>query len=158
MRSTMQPDSGKSGGFFRKVMHIVRGTSATEADAPPDPDSLTAREALQEVMARKRRNDAIRQQEFAQLRQLRQRSQAIGQVHEAGAEREAEVLSSLLGQETRSTATLQKIDEIEAQMSGQWWRQPPAAVQTSPCLLPAPPLHDPPSVNTEPSASGVLAL
>ncbi|MDH1675602.1 hypothetical protein N5I10_14585, partial [Comamonas aquatica] len=116
----MQPDSGKSGGFFRKVMHIVRGTSATEADAPPDPDSLTAREALQEVMARKRRNDAIRQQEFAQLRQLRQRNQAIGQVHDAAAEREAEVLSSLLGQETRSTATLQKIDEIEAQMSGQW--------------------------------------
>ena len=127
MRSTMQPDSGKSGGFFRKVMHIVRGTSATEADAPPDPDSLTAREALQEVMARKRRNDAIRQQEFALLRQLRQRNQAIGQVHDAAAEREAEVLSSLLGQETRSTATLQKIDEIEAQMSGQWWRQPPAA-------------------------------
>ena len=90
MRSTMQPDSGKSGGFFRKVMHIVRGTSATEADAPPDPDSLTAREALQEVMARKRRNDAIRQQEFAQLRQLRQRNQAIGQVHNAAAEREAE--------------------------------------------------------------------
>ena len=77
MRSTMQPDSGKSGGFFRKVMHIVRGTSATEADAPPDPDSLTAREALQEVMARKRRNDAIRQQEFAQLRQLRRHPHAF---------------------------------------------------------------------------------
>lgn len=126
MRSTMQPDSGKSGGFFRKVMHIVRGSSATEADVAPDPDSLTAREALQEVMARKRRNDAIRQQEFAQLRQLRQRNQAIDQASDAAAGREAEVLSSLLGQETRSTATLQKIDEIEAQMSGQWWRQPSA--------------------------------
>lgn len=132
MRSTMQPDSGKSGGFFRKVMHIVRGASATEADAPPDPDSLTAREALQEVMARKRRNDAIRQQEFAQLRQLRQRNQAIGQANDAPAGREVEVLSSLLGQETRSTATLQKIDEIEAQMSGQWWRQPPVAGTAAP--------------------------
>lgn len=43
-------------------------------------------EALQEVMARKRRNDAIRQQEFALLRQLRQRNQAIGQVHDAAAQ------------------------------------------------------------------------
>ncbi len=34
-----------------------------------------------------------------------------------------DALSSLLGQETRSTETLQKIDAIEAQMSGQWAAQ-----------------------------------
>ena len=30
--------------------------------------------------------------------------------------------------------------------------------QTSPCLLPVPPLHEPPSVSTAPSCSGVLEL
>jgi hypothetical protein len=36
--------------------------------------------------------------------------------------------------------------------------QPVAALQRSPCLLPRPPLHEPPSVNTEPSCVSVLAL
>ena len=37
-------------------------------------------------------------------------------------------------------------------------RQPAASVHTSPCLLPTPPAHEPPSVSTLPSASTVLAL
>ena len=120
----MQPDSGKSGGFLNKVMHLVRGSAATTGAAgTADPDSLSAREVLQEAMVRKRRNEAIRQKEFAQLRLLRQRHET--DVHTVAAQTHPEdALSSLLGQETRSTSTLQKIDAIEAQMSGQWWRSP----------------------------------
>lgn len=122
----MHPDSEKSGGFFNKVMHLVRGHAGTAATTPADPDSLSAREVLQESVVRKRRNEAIRQQEFAQLRLLRQRSDVGASTPQALPANDG-VLSSLLGQETRSTQTLQKIDAIEAQMSGQWWRQPAQA-------------------------------
>lgn len=124
----MQPDSGKTGGFFNKVMHMVRGVpGASGLEGEPDSDGLSAAQTLQESVERKRRNDAIRQQEFAHLRQLRQRHEAVAQSAGADAAREDGFLPSLLGMETRSSETLQKIDEIEAQMSGQWWRQPSAA-------------------------------
>lgn len=122
----MHPDSGKSGGFFNKVMHMVRGNAAALSASPEDPDSLSAREVLQESMVRKRRNEAIRKHEFAQLRLLRQRNEVGGHANAAHAAQDDD-LSSLLGQETRSTETLQKIDAIEAQMSGQWWRNPAQA-------------------------------
>lgn len=109
---------------MNKVMHMVRGSTATTSAAgTADPDSLSAREVLQEAMVRKRRNEAIRQKEFAQLRLLRQRHETDVQAVAAQAHSE-DALSSFLGQETRSTSTLQKIDAIEAQMSGQWWRAP----------------------------------
>lgn len=119
----MHPDSEKSGGFFSKVLGMVRGNAdAAAASGAADPDSLSAREVLQEAVGRKRRNEAIRQQEFAQLRLLRQRSEATEGGLTAHSPRE-DALASMLGQETRSTETLQKIDAIEAQMSGQWWQQ-----------------------------------
>lgn len=124
----MHPDSGKSGGFFNKVMNLVRGNAgvAAASGGSPEPDTLSAREVLQEAVVRKRRNEAIRQHEFAQLRLLRERSE-MGAGLLQGPNAQDEGLPSLLGQETRSTETLQKIDAIEAQMSGQWWRQPAAA-------------------------------
>ena len=101
---------------------MVRGNPVASASSS-DPDSLSAREVLQESMVRKRRNEAIRLHEFAQLRLLRQRNEVGGQASASQAAKD-DALSSLLGQETRSTETLQKIDAIEAQMSGQWWRNP----------------------------------
>ena len=116
-------DSAKSSSLLSKVMHMVRGAPVASPSALADPDTPSGREALQEAVVRRRRNDAIRQQEFAQLRLLRQRqAQGDSLAQEGGAA--SELLSSLLGQETRSSETLQKIDAIEAQMSGQWWRQP----------------------------------
>lgn len=132
----MHPDSEKSGGFFNKVKLLVRGTAnAAAAPRSADPDSLSAREALQEAVVRKRRNEAIRQQEFAQLRLLRQRNDA-GHARPQALSAAQGPLSSLLGQETRSTETLQKIDAIEAQMSGQWWRQPASVASKAGLPLP----------------------
>lgn len=108
------------------MMHLVRGNASAASPSAGDSDSLSARQVLQASMARKRRNDAIRQQEFAQLRLLRQRHAAQGPSSKPSSPKD-EPLSSMLGHETRSTATLQKIDAIEAQMSGQWWRNAPTA-------------------------------
>ncbi len=104
------------------MMHLMR--SKAGADTPADADHLGALESSQEVRERRRRNEAIRRQEFAQLRALRQ-SGAEGAAL-APAHQRDEVLQSVLGQETRTAETLQKIDAIEAQMSDQWWRQRPA--------------------------------
>ena len=64
----MHPDSSKSGGFFSKVMHLMRSKAGT--DIPSDADHLGVLETSQEVRERRRRNEAIRRQEFAQLRAL----------------------------------------------------------------------------------------
>lgn len=134
----MHNDSGRSNGFLSKVMHMVRGASPVPAGASAtDADSLNNREALQEVVERKRRNDAIRQQEFAQLRQLRQRNVMAGQGAKAAVTQDAVFLPSLIGQDTRSVQTLQKIDEIEAQMSSQWWRHGSEAPQAEAKPLPS---------------------
>lgn len=134
----MHNDSGRSNGFLSKVMHMVRGASPVPAGASAtDTDSLNNREALQEVVERKRRNDAIRQQEFAQLRQLRQRNVMAGQGAKAAVTQDAVFLPSLIGQDTRSVQTLQKIDEIEAQMSSQWWRHGSESPQAEAKPLPS---------------------
>lgn len=119
----MHPDRGKSAGFFNKVMHLVRGHPRPPQPSTAVSDSLSAREVLQESMVRKRRNESIRKHEFSQLRLLRQRNE-VGKQAPAAQSAKDDPLSSLLGQETRSSETLQKIDAIEAQMSGQWWRNP----------------------------------
>lgn len=126
LKKYMHPDSGKSGGFFNKVMHLVRGNATAASESSADLDSLGAGDELKEVRARKHRNEAIRRHEFAQLRLLRKRHEVGGQAPLDGLDKDDELLS-LLGQETRSTETLQKIDAIEAQMSGQWWRNPAQA-------------------------------
>lgn len=134
----MHNDSGRSNGFLSKVMHMVRGAPQAPAGASAsDPESLNNREALQEVVERKRRNDEIRRQEFAQLRQLRQRNVMAGQGAKAALTQDAVFLPSLIGQDTRSVQTLQKIDEIEAQMSSQWWRHGSEAPKAESKALPA---------------------
>lgn len=134
----MHNDSGRSNGFLSKVMHMVRGAPQAPAGASAsDAESLNNREALQEVVERKRRNDEIRRQEFAQLRQLRQRNVMAGQGAKAALTQDAVFLPSLIGQDTRSVQTLQKIDEIEAQMSSQWWRHGSEAPQAESKALPA---------------------
>ncbi len=104
-------------------MHLMRSKAGT--DTPSDADHLGVLETSQEVRERRRRNEAIRRQEFAQLRALRQNG-AEGAALTPAHQRD-EVLQSVLGQETRTAETLQKIDAIEAQMSDQWWRQRPAS-------------------------------
>ena len=72
---------------------MVRGNPVASASSS-DPDSLSAREVLQESMVRKRRNESIRLHEFAQLRLLRQRNEVDGQTSASQAAKD-DALSAL---------------------------------------------------------------
>ncbi|NCN96257.1 MAG: STAS domain-containing protein [Rhodoferax sp.] len=91
-----------------------------------EPDSMLAsdfgKESLKLVIEGKRRDDAIRKREFHQLRKLRQASPTIKSEQAQG----SSVFRSSTGygdsESGGRSSTLKKIDEIEAQMSRQWWK------------------------------------
>ena len=118
----MNQESGKKGGFFSKMLQKVRGSPAGWSADPAADDAQApyTQEALNQMLERKRRDDAIRVQEFAELRQLRSKgSERAGQPVVAPA---SAFLPSALESEGRAATTLQKINDIEAQMAQQWWR------------------------------------
>lgn len=125
----MNQDQGNAGGFFSKVLLKVK--AAPEPAAPPQAppqaftpvvaaDSTDPAPDLQQLQERKRRNDAIRRQEFAALRQLRAATTSDIPVPEHA----AAFLSSVIEAQDLASTTLEKIDAIEAQMSHQWWQRP----------------------------------
>ena len=75
---------------------------------------------LKEMIERRQRNDFVRRREFDMLRKLRRR--------EADGGRDAAATSLVLqrqqqpGKTEGRALTLKKIDEIEEQMSQQWWK------------------------------------
>ncbi|MGJ7582461.1 STAS domain-containing protein [Variovorax sp. RHLX14] len=88
-----------------------------------------SREMLREMLERRQRNDFVRRREFDVLRRMRQR--------EAAGIREPESQSSHADSSTHGRSegralTLRKIDEIEAQMSRQWWKGDPASPEGAP--------------------------
>lgn len=116
----MNQESGKTGGFFSKMLQKVKGSSAKEsADLAASDDGPYSKEALTQMVERKRRDDAIRTQEFAELRQLRHKG---GSGSLPVSVPSSAFLPSALDAENRTASTLQKIDAIEAQMAQQWWR------------------------------------
>lgn len=150
-----------SSRLLAKVAKFVRNPSVhwgdldkietqTGPDWDRDPDPLLEptlaknRQMLKDMIDRKRREDAIRKSEFNQLRQLR---------HQAAlAKPDLSDKSSTLGAATGITdlddraQTIRKIDEIEAQMSKQWWKgQKPAPQAES---VPAPPSDPVPAIST----------
>lgn len=72
----MSKDDSQPGGLFSKVVRFMHhpAAPAKEVDAQPgDPTGLADladTQALRKMLQRKRRNDVVRQREFAQLRQL----------------------------------------------------------------------------------------
>lgn len=115
-------------GLLSKVAKFVRHPTThwrdldkVGADSPLDAEASQAynRQTLKNMIERKRHEDAVRQQEFDQLRQLRR-----------AASRQAPVVPDRLAPQEDSgpidlddrSLTIRKIDEIEAQMSKQWWK------------------------------------
>src|SRR5574344_2652578 len=111
----------KSGGFFSKVMHLVRGKEEGALEGMGDTLGLDSRQELRQTMQRKRRNDAIRLQEFAQLRQVRVQCAQGQPIVPAPAPIQSFLPVEEQENTLKSTQTLRKIDVIEAQMSSQWW-------------------------------------
>ena len=110
-------------GLLSKVAKFVRNptTNWSDLDNPPstDAESGYSKQALKEMIERKRQNDFVRKREFDQLRKLRNRDPSAP-VDAAG--RPSFYQSSIPSNLDERAHTLKKIDEIEAQMSKQWWK------------------------------------
>jgi ABC-type transporter Mla MlaB component len=122
----MAKDESASEGLFSKVVKFVRnpGTNWTDLDSKEsDRENAYTKQALKEMIERKRRNDFVRKREFDMLRKLRRREAMGGVAGVAdGSERPSFFQSSMPSKPDDRAMTLKKIDEIEAQMSMQWWK------------------------------------
>ena len=111
-----------NGGFLSKVAKFVRHPTTSWSDLDTrsaDRESEYSKAALKEMIERKRRNDFVRKREFEMLRKIRSR-EASGESGQGV--RPSFFQSSLPSKPDDRAMTLKKIDEIEAQMSMQWWK------------------------------------
>ena len=124
----MSKDESNSDGLLSKVVRFVRNPTVNwnELDnLEAERESQYSKQMLKEMIERKRRNDFVRKREFDHLRKLRQRDTQGGQRLEDPAVRPSFLDSGVTTPDDRA-GTLKKIDEIEAQMSQQWWRNKPS--------------------------------
>ena len=120
-------------GLLSKVAKFVRNPTTNWSDLDtqvPEAESGYTKQALKEMIERKRQNDFVRKREFDQLRKLRSRDPSA-RVEFAG--RPSFYQSSMPANVGERADTIKKIDDIEAQMSKQWWKgkQGDNAVQAS---------------------------
>jgi ABC-type transporter Mla MlaB component len=117
----------ESGRLFSKVAKFVRNPLKdwSELNATPDStlpaDQAYSREMLKEMIERRQRNDFVRRREFDMLRKLRQR-EAAAHAFEGTVTPSSFNLNSTTEKSEGRALTLKKIDEIEEQMSQQWWK------------------------------------
>ncbi|MES2483384.1 MAG: STAS domain-containing protein [Pseudomonadota bacterium] len=150
----MSNPKGEGGGLFSKVVKFVRNPSTTwsDPDAPSDaPESGYSRQMLKEMIERKRRNDFVRKREFDMLRKL-QRNEALAG-HDPSA-RPSFFQSSMPSRPDDRASTLKKIDEIEAQMSQQWWKTRAPESSSRPGSVPGGPASGPGGLPGGSAASG----
>jgi len=105
--------------------------SASDGESELDHDAGKGRQLLRELMERRRRNDLVRQREFDQLRRMRRMVAAANPPppdddvdSEAGPTGFQDTAYDHNSEER--AVTLKKINEIEEQMSRQWWKTRPA--------------------------------
>ncbi|MBB3177059.1 STAS domain-containing protein [Variovorax sp. Sphag1AA] len=114
----------ETGRLLSKVAKFVRNPlkdwSELDADDSASLENGYSREMLKEMIERRQRNDFVRRREFDMLRKLRQREAAGGR--DAAATPSSFNVSSTSGKSDGRALTLKKIDEIEEQMSQQWWK------------------------------------
>jgi len=110
-----------SPGLLSKMAMFVRNPTKDWSDLErpqAEQDSSFDKQVLKQMIERKRQNDFIRKREFDQLRKLR--SRGVSAV--VGLGRPSVFQNSLATDPDGRAVTLKKIDEIEAQMSKQWWK------------------------------------
>lgn len=118
----------EGGRLLSKVAKFVRNplkdwseldAADRSASASPVDSSGYSREALKEMIERRQRNDFVRRREFEVLRKMRKR-EAAG--IRDGANAPSTFHLNDAGKTDGRALTLKKIDEIEEQMSQQWWK------------------------------------
>jgi ABC-type transporter Mla MlaB component len=131
----MAKDDTTTGGIFGKMVRFVRNP-ATEWSSIDQKDSdreeSYSKQALKEMIERKRRNDFVRKREFDMLRKLRRREISGAGPSGDGSVRPSFFQSSMPSRPDDRAMTLKKIDEIEAQMSMQWWKTKHGVTGNSP--------------------------
>ena len=107
--------------FVRNPLKDWSELDAADGSSQPSPVDSNgySREALKELIERRQRNEFVRRREFDMLRKLRQRG-ASGAHDGAGAPSSFHLNTA--GKTDGRALTLKKIDEIEEQMSQQWWK------------------------------------
>lgn len=111
-------------GLLSKMVKFVRNPATNWSDldtAPTDRDEAMSKQLLKEMIERKRQNDFVRKREFDMLRKMRKREAMVGVGQDPGG-RPSFFQSSMPSKPDDRASTLKKIDEIEAQMSMQWWK------------------------------------
>ncbi len=121
-------------GLLAKMAKFVRNPTTDWAQLDsigqePEQDSGYSKKSLKEMIERKRQNDFVRRREFDQLRKLRRNGPVIN-ADLAG--RPSFFQSSTASNPDERAMTIKKIDEIEAQMSKQWWKGMPDVGPTVP--------------------------
>nr|CBA27106.1 hypothetical protein Csp_A00620 [Curvibacter putative symbiont of Hydra magnipapillata] len=149
-------------GLLSKVAMFVRNPTKDWSElsrTETEPDSSYDKQALKAMIERKRQNDFVRKREFDQLRKLRNRDPSAA----ANLARPSFFQSSIPTDPDGRAVTLKKIDEIEAQMSKQWWKgkQEAAAMHgagpTAPQSIP-PSLPAAPSPGSQPSVDAPISI
>lgn len=115
-------DDSAPGGLLSRVVRFVRNPSSgfnENEGHEADRESSYSKQMLKEMIERKRRNDFVRKREFDMLRKMRRSEVLAGQ--DPGL-RPSFFQSSMPSKPDDRATTLKKIDEIEAQMSMQWWK------------------------------------
>jgi len=116
------PPKEENNGLLSKVVKFVKNPTTNWADLDhqeTDRESSYSKQMLKEMIERKRRNDFVRKREFDMLRKMRRSEVMAGQDPAA---RPSFFQSSMPSKPDDRATTLKKIDEIEAQMSMQWWK------------------------------------
>ena len=111
-----------SPGLFSKVARFVTNPTKGWDELEVKESELStgySKDVLKAMIVRKKQNDFVRKREFDVLRKLR-RTESAQSVAKAG--RPSDFQSSLPSNADDRAMTVRKIDEIEAQMSNQWWR------------------------------------
>ena len=118
------------GGGPRSTLAGASGPSEGETES--EVEGGKGRQLLRELMERRRRNDLVRQREFDQLRRMRRLVAASSPgPSDGGVDSESVEITgfedtALDSNSEERAVTLRKIDEIEEQMSRQWWKTRPA--------------------------------
>src|SRR3954454_11280980 len=116
------PPKDENAGLLSKVVRFVKNPTTNWADLDQqesERESSYSKQMLKEMIERKRRNDFVRKREFDMLRKMRRSEVMAGQDPAA---RPSFFQSSMPSKPDDRATTLKKIDEIEAQMSMQWWK------------------------------------
>ncbi|MFD2377944.1 hypothetical protein ACFSTJ_11355 [Ottowia pentelensis] len=125
-----EQDPKPGGRFLSKVVKFITSPTTDWADLNKVDGPLDASEssaALKEMIERKRRNDFVRNREFDMLRKARRRQ--LAGAHGGSASPTSFISSVESAHPHEPERTLEKIDQIEEQMSRAWLdRAEPTAV------------------------------